>query len=289
VTTPDWFTHAINVPRTFHVIEVDGIDIHFDRWAEIAGAPALVFVHGNGAHSHWWDFIAPAFAADFNVAAMDMSGAGDSGHRQQYSASRFADEIIEVCRALDCDRTYVVGHSFGGSMTRIAAYLHGNELDGVVLVDSGISAGRGQRRPPRQPRGSRRFYPSLSEGKRRFRLRPPQPCKNDYILDYIAGHSLAASDDGYQFKLDQSLFARMTEDPDLDLPDAATLIRSIPCPVGFIYGELSRFFPAPAIELLESIIDENLIVRVDDAHHHIFLDQPLAFIDALRVLLRQLR
>lgn len=288
MTAPEWFNHAVAVPRTPLSITVDGCSIHFDQWPSPGtDAPGLLFVHGNGAHSHWWDFIAPAFSDKFNVMAMDMSGAGDSGHRDRYTAVTFVSEIVEVCKQSQ-NRCYVVGHSFGGGMTRIAGYLHGINLAGIVLVDTGISSNRGRREPPGPPRAGTRYYPTLADGKKRFRLRPPQPCANDYILDYIAAHSLIATEQGYCFKLDQSLFAKMTEDESIDLPDAVTMISNIQCPVGFIFGEHSRFFGPESIEQLKHLIDPSLLAAIPNAHHHVFLDQPLAFIDALTRILARL-
>jgi len=289
VQAPDWFNEFVAKPRVSRTIDVQGAPIHYDTWMSSAENPGLLFVHGNGAHSHWWDFIAPAFTNDFNVMAIDLSGAGDSGHREHYSAANFANEIIEVVRAAGFSRTIIAGHSFGGGMTRIAGYLYGDELGGIVLIDSGISNRRGNRMPPTEPRPHTRFYESLEAAKKRFRLRPPQPCENDYILDYIAEYSIRETERGFRYKLDQSMFAKMTQDRNLDFPDAVSLIRAITCPVGFIYGEQSRFFEdAESIETVKSVIPANLLHGIPNAHHHVFLDQPLAFIDTLRELLARL-
>lgn len=287
VAGPDWFQKYIAAPRDTRFVEVDGASIHYDTWAGPAGAPGLLFVHGNGAHSHWFDFIAPAFCEHYNVMAMDMSGAGDSGHRGHYTATGFAREIIEVCRDAGFRNTVVAGHSFGGTMTRITGYLYGEELAGIVLLDSAISSSRGRRGPPPAPRSAVRYYESLEQGARRFRLRPPQPCENDWIIDYIARHSLRKTEQGYCFKLDQALFSKMTADAGVDLPDAVTMLGQVKCPVGFIYGEQSRFFPPEAVALLKSAVDPDYIESIPGAHHHIFLDQPLAFIETLSRLLQK--
>lgn len=289
MTSPDWFQQYIATPRETRSVQVDGASIHFDTWAGPDDAPGLLFVHGNGAHTHWWDFIAPAFTDRFNVMAMDMSGAGDSDHRAHYTATGFAREIIEVCRDAGYRDTIVAGHSFGGSMTRIAGYLYGEELAGIVLLDSAIATSRGRRAPPRAPRGDTRYYATAEQAIRRFRLRPPQPCENSWIIEYIARHSLAQTDQGYCFKLDQALFSRMTEDPDVELPDAVSMLKEVKCPTGFIYGENSRFFPPEAVTLLESIIEPDLLLSIPNAHHHLFLDQPLAFIDTLGKILSRLK
>ncbi len=259
--------------------------IHYDTWGSATDKPNLLFVHGNGAQSHWWDFIAPAFTNRFNPIAMDMSGNGDSEHRNQYSAAGFANEIMGVLEAVGGGPNIVVGHSFGGSMTRIAGYLHGDLLQGIVLIDSVVSTHRTERKPPPAPRTAQRFYPTLDAAKKRFRLRPPQPCQNDYIIDYIAGHSVRAGSAGYYFKLDQAMFSKFEDVPGVELPDGATTIRETPCPVGFIIGEQSRFFPPEARALVSTLIDPTLLRVVPNAWHHVFLDQPLHFIEALGEIL----
>jgi pimeloyl-ACP methyl ester carboxylesterase len=116
-----------------------------------------------------------------------------------------------------------------------------------------------------------------------------QPCDNRYLLDYIAGHSLKESAHGFEFKVDQSLFAKMTEGTDVDLPDAVTMIRSIRCPAGLIYGDKSRLFPPEDRNHLISLFGNNRLANIGDAYHHVFLDQPLEFISALKTLLSRLK
>lgn len=289
---PNWFQQFIQAPCSNHFIKIDGANIHYQRWSGTGAAsekPGLLFVHGYGAHSHWWDFIAPAFIDHYDVVAMDMSGAGDSDHRDIYKVTTFTNEIIGVCNDAQLHGPIIVGHSFGGALTRIAAYLHAEDLQGVVLVDSAMSRHRGKRIPPPGPRSRVRYYKSRAEGAKRFRLRPPQPCSNKFIVDHIARYSLGQSEEGFYFKLDQSLFSRMQEDPKVDLPDAVSMVEETDCPVGFIYGLDSRFFPAEAVQMLKEVIDPELLQAIPDAHHHVFLDQPLLFIESLKNILASIR
>ncbi len=283
---PAWFIEAIDTPAESRFVENHAARIHYRRYSPPSSeSPLLVFVHGNGAHCHWWDFIAPAFTGNYRVVTLDLSGAGDSDHRDTYSAEIFANDIMCVVRA-EANNTpvYIVGHSFGGSMTRITGHLYGQSLAGIVIADSVITPRRRVVRTMPKTNERVRHYASLEEGKRRFRLRPPQPCANDFIIDHIATHSLKKNALGYCFKLDQSVFQRMAE-PHITLPDAASMIRQMPCPVALMYGEHSRFFPAEAVTLARDLFPAEQIVCVNDAYHHLFLDQPLTFIDGLTTLL----
>src|SRR3546814_9409102 len=69
------------------------------------------------AHAHWWDFIAPQLTHHYHVAAIDLSGHGDSGHRDAYAMEQWAREVLHVAGALGMDRPITVGHSMGGFVT----------------------------------------------------------------------------------------------------------------------------------------------------------------------------
>ena len=257
---PAWFKKNIKDAAEQRSVIVRDALVHYQHWQE-HHKPGLVFVHGYGAHSHWWDFIAPAFREYHDVVAIDLSGSGDSDHRQRYSAKTFALEISSVCEHAGLFKPVVVGHSFGGTMTRITGHLYPDLLHSIVLVDSVIPASVGSRTPPAMPRQKVRTYQTRAEGMRRFRLRPPQPSSNDYVIEHIAHHSLRETKDGFVFKLDQTVFARMESS---QLPDAQTMVTSLGIPVGFIYGTNSRFFPETVIDQLDKIIKDDLLIPVPD-------------------------
>jgi pimeloyl-ACP methyl ester carboxylesterase len=287
------FQRFTTIASTKHTVIVDGAMVSYRRWVRsekpvATRLPELLFVHGYGAHSHWWDFIAPAFLDHYEVLAMDLSGAGDSEHRESYTANLFSKEIVAVCQDASLQLPTIIGHSFGGSMTRVAAHLYGEIFSGVVLIDSNLPRHRGKRIAPPTPRSHIRYYETLEKAVKRFRLRPPQPCKNKFIVDYIAKHSLARDEEGYYFKLDQALFSKLQEDTSVELPDAASMVENAPCPVGFIYGEKSRLFPEDAVEIVAEIIKPELLRCIPEAYHHVFLDQPLAFIHELRGILKSM-
>ena len=261
--------------------------------AEDKNKPALLFVHGHAAQSHWWDFIAPAFTEYFRVAAMDLAGHGDSDHQDQYTVFGIANCISAVADQLGTQTT-IVGHSFGGTMSRIAAFTQGGDLNALILVDSLITASKGERRSHPQPKSKQHHYASIESAMKRFRLKPPQPKPPAYLLDYIARYSFKTIDEELGFKLDHHLFSKMVEEVDSDksmsLPDAATMVQKIKCPVFQIYGSQSRFFPPESIASLESWLGSDHVFKIDDAHHHVFLDKPLAFTKVLsQVLSKVLR
>tara|TARA_S200000501_G_C20680834_1_gene680671 strand:+ start:216 stop:539 length:324 start_codon:yes stop_codon:yes gene_type:complete len=106
-------------------------------------------------------------------------------------------------------------------------------------------------------------------------------------LDYIAKHSLRLTANGYCYKLDQRLFEKMPGGE--NLPPAAEMLAELNCPTGYIYGERSRFFSQPEqLSLLSELIPAEHTRCVSRAYHHVFLDQPQAFCEALTSLLKRL-
>ena len=61
-------------------------------------------------------------------------------------------------------------------------------------------------------------------------------------------------------------------------------------PVGIIYGELSESCRKTTVEYTSGLIPGDVpVVEVADAQHHVFLDQPLAFLQAVREITERLR
>ena len=92
---PIWYQEALDIPRTDETITVDGCPVHYLAWGE-RGRRGLVFVHGGGAHAHWWTHVAARYAARYRVAAIDLSGHGDSGSRERYSLEGWTNEVLAV-------------------------------------------------------------------------------------------------------------------------------------------------------------------------------------------------
>lgn len=286
---PGWFVRALEVPYQDCEVTIAGARIHYLYWgADATDKPGLVFVHGNGAHAHWWTFLAPFFLEHYRVVALDLSGAGDSDRRERYSPEQFAGDVAGViAHAGFGDDTVVVGHSFGGFVTLKTGLLYHQQLAGVVLVDSAVRPPdfKWERDPRRSPIKPKRIYEIFEEAFGRFRLMPPQDCKNQYILDYIGRRSLIAVDGGWTWKFDDDLFRKMDFSENMH-EDLARL----KCRVGVIYGEDSYLFTQDIADYMFGVLDKSVpFVGIPEAQHHLFLDQPLAFVSSLRTLLAEWR
>lgn len=278
---PEWFWQAVDTPSTEHRVEVEECDVAYRRWGE-TGKRGLLFIHGMNAHSHWWDFIAPQFTDAFSPVAMDLTGMGDSDFRYQYDPATYAQEIAAVLDDAGLDsESIVVAHSFGGYMAVHAANLFPGRFAKLVLVDSGIR--HPDDPPPDRPAmgGRAKVYPDRETALARFRLQPPQPCANAYILEHIARHSLMPADGGWAWKFDDEWPLAMRGGE--RLPEE---YKNLTVDVGVIYGEKSELFSRRTLDYMRELIPKPFpAVGIPDAQHHVFLDQPEAFVAALRKLL----
>ena len=278
---PNWFTEALGTEPENRAVVVEGTEIRYLSWGT-KGKPGLVFVHGGAAHAHWWSFIAPMFAENWHAVAVDLSGHGDSGWRDDYSHDLWAHEIMAVADDVGFPGPpVVVGHSLGGMVTIVTAATYGDRVAGSVIVDSPVRRPSPESEEGRSGNAFRRpgVYATKQEALSHFRLIPPQPCDNDFIVDYIADHSIHRTDEGWTWKFDRRLF-----DGNLvALRDQLSAIRSR---VALFTGEFSVVVPPDVAEYMYGLMGEvSPVIEIPQAHHHLTLDQPLAFVAALRTLL----
>ena len=92
------------------------------------GKQTMLFMHGFGCDQTVWKYISPAFSADYKLVLVDLVGAGKSDY-SAYNKSRYstldgyAEDIIEICEALELSDIIFIGHSVScmiGALASIA-------------------------------------------------------------------------------------------------------------------------------------------------------------------------
>ncbi len=278
---PRWFREAIETPYDHGAVDVEGCRVHYLRWGD-AGKPGLVFVHGGAAHAHWWSFIAPQLTHEYRVAAIDLSGHGDSGRRDAYPRDLWAREVMAVADDAGFDGPPIVaGHSMGGFVTIQTAVEYGDRLAGALVFDSPV------RRPdPEAEEGARgrafrnpKVYPDVATALEHFRLVPGQPAAEPWIIDHIARHSLHEAPGGVTWKFDPLVFRRET-------PRAAhEILPKVRCRLALFRAEYGLVTPDIG-EYMYELLDRNApVIEVPQAHHHLMLDQPLPLVTGIRAIL----
>jgi pimeloyl-ACP methyl ester carboxylesterase len=281
---PDWFLDALAVPFDEGGVGVDGAEVRYLAWGE-PDRRGLLFVHGGGAHAHWWTHVAARFAESHRVVAVDLSGHGDSDHRDVYDFEQWTDEVMAVAAVGRFDGPpVVVGHSMGGFVTIATAAEHGDELAGVIVCDSPVTEPDPEVESFRlkEAFGRPRTYASVDEALARFRTVPAQDHDLDYVIDHVGRRSLRPVDGGLQWKFDRRIFEQFAGSMrGVALP----YLSRVRCRLALLRSECGLVTPDIGASMYEAMGRVTPIVELPEAGHHAMLDQPLVLLTALRSLL----
>lgn len=283
---PDWFRWALAQPHEQGRVDVEGAGIEWLAWGT-RGRPGVLLVTGNGAHMGWWRWIAPFLAQDYRVSALSWSGMGGSDWRDAYSPELFVREAMVVAETTGLfDGSFapvMVGHSFGGILTALAAATVGARLRGAVLIDARLHT-RSVWGANAEPVPPRRIRPSREDTIAGFRLQPRQPQRNRFILDLIAGEALEAAEGGWRWRADPQIRHKT----DLGTNLTGLITRAL-CPLMFVRGGLSTTLTQDIWAEHQRLAPAGSpFIEIPDAHHHVMIDQPIALLSVIRTLLAML-
>ncbi|MEO6631687.1 MAG: alpha/beta hydrolase [Mucilaginibacter sp.] len=90
------------------------------------GTQVMLFAHGFGCDQQSWQFIVDAFTEDYRVVLFDYVGAGKSDlsqyDRDKYNNLQgYAQDVLDICEALDLLDVIFVGHSVSSMIGLLAA------------------------------------------------------------------------------------------------------------------------------------------------------------------------
>jgi pimeloyl-ACP methyl ester carboxylesterase len=111
-------------------------------YEEQGKGPPLLLIHGFGASTFTWRFVAPELAKTHRVIAVDLKGFGqsDKPFDDRYSVFDQAELLAQLIEEKDLRNLTLVGHSFGGGVALLLALQANQRLEGritkLVLLDS---------------------------------------------------------------------------------------------------------------------------------------------------------
>ena len=276
---PGWFTQALAAPVDLGIVDVDGVPIHYRAWGKAGDAGGIVLVHGGAAHSRWWDHVAPFLASSRRVVALDLSGHGDSGRREEYRMASWADEVLAAAAHGGAGPDpLVIGHSMGGMVAITAARLRGAEMAGAVAIDTPFWEDQPEEQAAgaQQAFGPLRQYPDREAALERFKLIPEQDGNLPAVYAHIAETSLRAVDGKWTWKFDPNVFRGRARPVPLELPQCRVAVFRAE------YGLVPVDMGERIAERLGRVVP---VVEIPTAAHHVMIDQPLALVTGLRTLL----
>ncbi|AKZ53116.1 Sigma factor SigB regulation protein RsbQ [Streptomyces ambofaciens ATCC 23877] len=118
------------------------MDIERRNNVTVTGNPrgrAVVLAHGFGCDQNMWRLTVPALADDYRVVLFDYVGAGRSdlsafSEDRYASLDGYAQDVVEVCEALDLRDAVFVGHSVSAMIGVLATGMAPERLGALVMV-----------------------------------------------------------------------------------------------------------------------------------------------------------
>lgn len=99
---------------THRTVTVGGLNFHVAEAGQGDGKP-IVLLHGWPQHWYCWHKIIPTLAPHYRLIMPDLRGLGWSdAPRMGYTKTQLAQDVIGVMDALGLEKTYLVGHDWGG-------------------------------------------------------------------------------------------------------------------------------------------------------------------------------
>lgn len=263
-------------------VESDGLRLHYLDYGS-AGKQPVLCVHGGAAHAHWFDYAARGLSAHCHVRALDLRGHGDSAWSEppQYTYARYAADLAEVVEKLDLRDFVLIGHSMGGLVSLLYAASHPGRVGRLVIVDSMMHMTEDRVAAIRsvgQRQGS--SYATRDEFAARFRLRPSGTTASPQIVRHMALHGCRQGADGnWRHKFDRSVYATREN------LDGMPCWEHIRIPALLVKGERSpRITPQIFAEAKTRCALVEL-AEVANSDHHVTLDNPAGFVQAVKAFL----
>ncbi|MBT2290989.1 alpha/beta hydrolase [Paenibacillus albidus] len=103
------------------------------------GTQHIIFAHGFGCDQNMWRYVSPAFEDNYKVVLFDFVGSGKSDLRA-YDPDRYSDlhgyaqDVLDICEALDIQDAIFVGHSVGAMIGILASIRNAVHFDQLILI-----------------------------------------------------------------------------------------------------------------------------------------------------------
>ena len=245
-------------------VTVNGLRIHYLDWGS-PGKPPMIMLHGIGRVAHTFDHIAPHFASNYHVMAVDMRGHGDSAWdpKGAYLVEDYVKDIEGMAEQLRLRNIVIWGNSTGGRVAQVFAGLHPDLAAAVISEDVGPE------RPTQVAESVTRQLKQEdekgwdSEEELLAQLRTSSPRTSEDILRAYAHYGSKKRADG------RVIWKR---DPAIGNGFVPTelwrFVRQIRSPIIYVVGGRSTIVPVATQEELKKALPQAQIVTIPGVGHY---------------------
>jgi esterase len=255
-------------PYEDRFITVNGLKIHYLDWGS-PEKPAFIMLHGIGRVAHSFDHIAPAFAKDFHVMAMDMRGHGDSEWSPEgaYLVEDYVSDLAAIVDRLNLRGLTLLGNSTGGRVVQVYAGMHPDRVTRLVVEDVGPQrtneiASAFARRVEQEDKGW------ASEDELLASLMRNSKIAEDLQRNYAHFGSKKREDGRIVWKRDPNLVKGFVP------TELWQSVSKITCPTIYILGGASTIVPPETQQRLKETLPRVEIVTIPGLGHYPHVEAP---------------
>jgi len=103
------------------------------------GTTPMLFAHGFGCAQQMWRYVWPAFEEEYKIVLFDYVGSGHSD-TSAYNPERYAnlngyaEDVLDICRALDLKDVIFVGHSVSSMVGVLASIKIPDFFQKIIMI-----------------------------------------------------------------------------------------------------------------------------------------------------------
>ena len=274
-----------NMPAAQNV-QINGNALVFYEWGQKSN-PVLICLHSHTNSAASWREFAEFASSKYHVFALDQRGHGNSEWAKDgYARDRFVEDLAEFVKINNFEHITLVGCSMGGWHSILYTANNPGIVERIVMVDIAPEPSPERLQAPAADPAPRVFQ-TLEDGYQW--LRSGNALASDIRLHEEAKSRLKQTDSGvWTWKADLNGFDNPL--PDMTSPALInrywSAIETIQCPIFEIRGKESGLVSDDTIEKMKKLGKDVSSVDVSSAGHVVMVDQPEAFIEAIRAFVR---
>ena len=283
-------------PSTSQFVAVGGLRLHYLDFGDSRvpprddPRPKMLCLHGGAAQAHWFDFVVAPFLEDHRVLSLDLRGHGDSdwGPPEEYSYLDFANDTGAFINTLGIGPVVLTGHSMGGMVSVVTAAEYPDTVETLVVIDSMMRMSEARAAALRGIGESKgRAFDSRQAYVDGFKIRPETVSASSNVIRHMAVTSCRQFEDGqWRNKFDRNVYARRHP------IDGYAYWAKVPMkktPALVIAGDNSDRITPDVRDKLSKAHPGVTVTTVETAGHHVTLDNPEGYIEALATHLKPSR